>query len=375
MAARPRKPGRRDLPPNLYLSSGYYRYRRPDTGTWHQMGIDKTRAIAAAKTLNARLLQGPADLVGAVLDATPSITVGDFIDTYKTVELPPRKLSAATLELYGVRLRQVQQAWGDKPLDSVTLRMVNDLLDSLTDRSSNQMRALLVDFFGYAVSKGLCPDNPAAETRVKIETKQRKRHTVEGLALIRAAAEPWLQNAIDLAMLTAQRRADLLALRWSDIRGGMIHIAQQKTTDADSDELDDLQGAGFVAIRINPALQAVLDRCRDDVASPFVLHRQPDRLDSKQRAQKQHWTQIEPRYLTRAFKAARDRANAYPDLSDAQQPGYHQIRALAIYLLKKSGLDAQATAGHSSARMTRKYADGHGVIWNVVDGWQGLPWA
>lgn len=97
MAARPRKPGRRDLPPNLYLSSGYYRYRRPDTGTWHQMGIDKTRAIAAAKTLNARLLQGPSDLVGAVLDATPSITVGDFIDTYKTMELPPRKLSAATV--------------------------------------------------------------------------------------------------------------------------------------------------------------------------------------------------------------------------------------------------------------------------------------
>lgn len=240
MAARPRKPGRRDLPPNLYCNNGSYKYRRPDTGTWHGMGSDKTRAIAAAKTLNARLLQGPADLVGSVLDAAPSIPVGDFIDTYKTVELPPRKLSAATLELYGVRLRQVQQAWGDRPLDSITLRMVNDLLDSLTDRSSNQMRALLMDFFGYAVSKGLCPDNPAAETRVKIETKQRKRHTVEGLALIRAAAEPWLQNAIDLAMLTAQRRADLLALRWSDIRGGMIHIAQQKTTDADSDELDDL---------------------------------------------------------------------------------------------------------------------------------------
>ncbi len=112
MAPRPRKPGRRDLPPNLYLSCGYYRYRRPDTGTWHQMGTDKQRAIAAAKTLNARLLQGPADLVGAVLDTAPSITVADFIDTYTTVELPPRKLSAATLELYGVRLRQVQQAWG-----------------------------------------------------------------------------------------------------------------------------------------------------------------------------------------------------------------------------------------------------------------------
>lgn len=44
-----RKPGSRDLPPNLYQNarSGavYYRYRDPRTGRYHGMGANKQTAI------------------------------------------------------------------------------------------------------------------------------------------------------------------------------------------------------------------------------------------------------------------------------------------------------------------------------------------
>ncbi len=73
---------------------------------------------------------------------------------------------------------------------------------SLTPRSANQSRALLVDIFNHAASKGLCPDNPASSTINRIEKKQRKRHTVEGLKAVREVAPPWLRNAIDLALIT-----------------------------------------------------------------------------------------------------------------------------------------------------------------------------
>jgi hypothetical protein len=41
-------------------------------------------------------------------------------------------------------------------------------------------------FFNHAAAKGLCPDNPASSTILRIEKKQRKRHTDEGLKAIRA---------------------------------------------------------------------------------------------------------------------------------------------------------------------------------------------
>ena len=83
-----------------------------------------------------------------------------------------------------------------------------------TPRSANQCRAPLVDFFNHAAAKSLCPDNPAASTIKRVEKKQRKRHTVEGLKAIREKSPAWLQNAIGLALITAQRRTDILDMRF-----------------------------------------------------------------------------------------------------------------------------------------------------------------
>src|SRR5690606_1633729 len=172
-----------------------------------------------------------------------------------------------------------------------------ELLDSLTPRAANQARALLVDVFKHAIAKGLCPDNPAENTLLKIEKKQRKRHTIEGIKAIRAESPAWLQNAIDLALITAQRRTDILAMRFDDVRDGYLYVVQQKTAKASD--------AAWIRFAVTPQLQAVLARCRDNVPSPFLIHRMPERKRQKQAEQKEHWTKIEERYLTRAFKEAR----------------------------------------------------------------------
>jgi enterobacteria phage integrase len=48
--------------------------------------------------------------------------------------------------------------------------MVAEILDVLTPRTANQCRALLIDIFNHAASKGLCPDNPAASTINRIRS-------------------------------------------------------------------------------------------------------------------------------------------------------------------------------------------------------------
>ena len=351
MVPRPRNKASKGLPPNLYLDErrGTFRYRRPTDGKWFQFGGDRLKAIDAAKQLNSAFMEG-SDLVAKVQgQAADLFTV--FLDAYERDVLPPRELAKGTLELYAVRFRQLRAAFEGKAIDQITIRMVAEFLDTLSPRSANQARALLVDIFNHAAAKGLCPDNPAASTIAKLEKKQRKRHTVEGLAAIRKVSPLWLQNAIDLALITAQRRTDILAMRFDDVRDGHLYVVQQKTAKASD--------AAWIRLVLTPQLQSVLSRCRDNVPSPFLIHRRPERKRQKQAEQKEHWTKIEERYLTRAFKEAREAAGCYADWKEAEQPGFHEIRALSLHLYKKAGKDGQRIAGHASEEMTKNYQRDH----------------
>jgi len=373
--ARPRKRGNKDMPANLYRGDGNtWRYRHPVTGKFHAMGIDKAKAVAAARKLND-LLTPEVDLVSKVSGNVKFVEFSEqWFQNKRRKDGKP--ISKNTKDLYRFYLSLCQEKWKDLSLDAITLLMVNQHLDSLSVVPSNQTRSILTEIFDLAMSKGLCPDNPARLTQRKYPNKVRKRHTLEGLQKIRDAAEPWLKNAIDLALLTTQRRIDIINMKWLDIHDGYLHVAQQKTTDDPEDAFEISEGAGYVRIKIDAELQKVLDRCKDDIDSPFIIHRTPQR---KKRdgidGEKQHWTQIDKQYITRNFSKLAQSTNAYPEYDSKQMPSFHEIRALAIFLHKKAGRSAQALAGHSSKKMTEHYAAGHEIIWNDVDIGIALPFA
>ncbi|WP_347460956.1 phage integrase Arm DNA-binding domain-containing protein [Acinetobacter sp. ANC 7454] len=372
--ARPRNSKNKDLPANLYRGEGNsWRYRHPVTGKFHAMGSDKAKAVIAARKLN-ELLIPTEDLVSKVLGG---VYFKDFADTF--LQNKRRKdgkpLSQTSYQNYGWYLEKCKEKWGELRLDQITLLMVNQHLDSLPPSSSNSCRSILVDLFNVAMSKGLCPDNPAEATLVKHSQRQRKRHTVEGLALIREHSPLWLQNAIDLALLTTQRRIDIIKMKWTDIHDGYLHVAQEKTTDAPDDDFDIMEGAGYVRIKIDVELQKVLDRCKGDVVSPFIIHRVPIKSGKPSKKVKEHWTQIDKQYVSHEFLKAVKKSGAYPDLKGRQIPTFHEIRALAIFLHKKAGKSAQTIAGHATEKMTKHYESGHEIIWNDVDVGIKLPFA
>ncbi|WP_353743073.1 phage integrase Arm DNA-binding domain-containing protein [Pseudomonas fluorescens] len=272
------------LPQNLYFDKRRlsYPYRRPTDGKWFQFGKDRLKAIDAAMQLNLTFMHG-ADLISNVMAKSPeeSETFSAFLALYEDVLLPPRGLAKATLCMYRVHFRRYRKAFEGKRVDEITIRMVAELLDSLPPRSSNQCRNILVDIFNHAASKGLCPDNPATVVIKRIEKKQRKRHTAEGLRAIREVSPVWLQNAIDIALITAQRRNDILDM---------------------------------------------------------------------------------------AFQAARKEAGCYAGWSDAELPGFHEIRAFSLHLYKKAGKDGQKIAGHASSGMTKNYQKDHDeIIWSEAN--------
>ena len=354
MAPRPRNKANKGLPQNLYFDArrGTYRYRRPTDGKWFQFGSNRAQAIDAAKQLNLEFMAG-ADLVARVQGRQQDLFTG-FLDQFERDILPPRELARATLDLYAVRFRQFRAWWPDAVVDGITTRMMAERLDALTPRAANQSRALLIDIFNHAVAKGMCPDNPALALLPRIEKKKRKRHTVEGLKSIRVHSPPWLQNAIDLALITAQRRADILSMKFDDVRDGYLYVVQQKTSKASD--------AAWIRFAMTPQLAAVIARCRDNVPSPYLVHRKPER---RVRRSGVHWTQVDNRYLTRAFKAAREAAGVYPGLNDDEMPGFHEIRALSLHLYRQAGKSGREIAGHATESMTRNYQRDHAdVAWS-----------
>jgi len=167
--------------------------------------------------------------------------------------------------------------------------------------------------------------------------------------------EPWEQSAFALALHTLQRREDLVRLQFGDYINGTLKIHQQKT-------------GTFVHIEAAHELHSIIQRCRDEIPSPFLIHRKPDRyVKSYHRG---HWTQVLPDMLSRAFQRARDTSGHYEHLSQEQRPSFHEIRSLGADLYRKAGWSEsliQRLLGHKKIEMTNDYLKGHAHVFRVVN--------
>lgn len=355
MSPRPRNKHNKALPPNLYSDNNgtTYRYRRPDTGTWHAMGSNKAEAIAAAKQLNSHLMAG-ANLVAKVLDQAGSLAA--FIDIYNAEIIPTKKLAQATLDNYTISLNSIKQSdMAKKAMSDINLYDITQYLSGFTPRASNLRRERLVDLFTHAIDRGICKENPAEAKLKQIYEKTRKRHTEEGLRHIyeHEKTPQWLKNAIDLALITLQRREDIVKIKMPGKDEQTINVIQKKTQKYDT---------GYLRISIGPELKKVISRCRlSGTPSPFLLHKK-NRCTKVNRDKREHWTEITPEQITREFKTVTDASGAYKHLTPAERPTFHELRALGIKRYKDKGIDPQQLAGHGSEQMTKNYDAGHDEI-------------
>ena len=94
--------------------------------------------------------------------------------------------------------------------------------------------------------------------------------TLDAYETIYAAAPAWLQNAMEMSLITLLRRGT-----WpppaSPITATARPVVPQKT-----------EGSTLLRLKIvdaDGALAALVTRCRaDNIASPFIVHRMPERL-------------------------------------------------------------------------------------------------
>lgn len=345
------------LPANLYPNREGFKYRHPVTRKETWMGRDRTAAIAAARKLNS-ILMTTTGLVEKVLGEGKRVR--DAIKVFRDEDVPQRKWAEKTASEHDIKLRRIEADIGARELGAFGVRETAEYLRTVTEsvRARQQYRLLLIWIFACAVEEGWIDQNPAESTRKIRSERKRERLTMEQYQAIHAKAAPWLQNAMDLSVNTLLRREDICSLKFADIREGCLWVIPSKTENSTGARLK---------IRIGGELQAVLERCRDSVASPYLVHRLPERARPRElRAERRiHHTQVLPEQLSRAFAEARDAAG----VESENPPTFHEIRSLGGKRYQERGWtieQVQALMAHSSEAMTKHYLDGHGTPWTEV---------
>lgn len=363
MMGRVRTKARAGWPPNLYPNRDGFKYRHPVTKKETWMGKDKARAFEAARKLNALLAKGN-DLVERVV--AKGETIADAIRVFREEDMPGRTWAPSTASVYESVLSRIEKGIGEKEVAAFTVRDCADFIRDVTDspRSRQQFRLVLSWVFACAVEDGWIEANPALLTRKAVHKRKRQRLTWEVYEAIWAKAEPWLQNAMDSSLVTLLRREDVVTIRFTDIHEGALWVVPSKT-----------EGTTGVRMKIkmSPTLEAIVARCRDNVVSPFLIHRLPERARAKQNRAKdrQHHTQVLPEQLTRAFADARDAAaKERTDIDAVSPPTFHEIRSLGAALLREAGWSkkqVQELLTHTDEAMTDLYLGGHDVPWTDVE--------
>lgn len=286
--------------------------------------------------------------------------------------------SQNTLDDWSNDALRVKEFFISIPACDIELEHVNAYINHYhADASANVQNrkvSFLKKLFSYAIDESLMFDNPASRKKMRrTEEKKRQRLSLDSFIAIRRAAEPWLRTAMDLALQTTHARLEVSRIRYSihEPKNGMcgciwleqpesgiygtLYIHRQKVQKKE---------ASHVAIPIGEELKRIIDNSRDNVASPFVVHRIPDR-QVKRSKETSHPTQVAPDYLSRSFSSLRDKLGLYDHLGIEERPTFHEIRALAAYQFDIQGIDPQGRMAHSDAKSTKIYTSNH-IDWVMV---------
>lgn len=413
MTPRPRRQGRKDWPAHLTphkrkAKDGtvhtYYGWEDPRTGKEVSLEArdNLTLAKERAAALNAlyaqekqagfiRRLYSPAESGGH--------SFGEWCAKYLQIIASTRRLAPATLKSAKSatgRLRDIVGA--DTPLLAVTVEKCAGALSAVRDegklRMAQSLRSTGIDLFNEAKREGWFPadrSNPMELTRNPEVPVTRSRLSLEAFRVIVATSEkilqPWAANSQWLALLSAQRREDVAEFqfrRGRDWEGLLEEYFEARRQKRDSrlphpyphvhqETLWVVQQKTGKLIRIplDLRLEAVgmslgdaVARCRDQVASRYMLHHVRKRTWSKP------GDQVFLDTITKAFAKARDASGL---TWAGTPPTYHENRSLAarLYTDERGADFAQGLLGHSDPRTTATYRDTRGHEWLEVQVMRG----
>ncbi|EKE79069.1 tyrosine-type recombinase/integrase [Idiomarina xiamenensis] len=376
MAPRQRTGKNKDLPTGLHTRNvrGKLRYffiREDGTEKWFPTGVSRADACAAAYEYN-RKYRYKSESISERGDKYNKPLSEWLPEVTKRIS-QEEKLGSNALSTLEKDIGRLQELHGNVMSKRLNLEHVNEFLDTYCAGKSNNVYNRKISFlkkiFDYLCDMSAMDSNPAALKKVKPkEAKVRQRLTLEQYQKILKAAPNWLNIAMRLALQTTHAVLEVSRIKYRDctwfdkpdvstglIVYGVLRIHRQKVATKE---------ASRVAIPITPALKSIIDDSRDNLLSPYVVHRL--KTDGNPVAKGlTHETQLTTRLISSTFSQLRDELGVCDHIPFSARPTFHEIRALAIHLYTKQGVDPQARAAHTDSKSTKIYQSGH-VNWVEV---------
>jgi enterobacteria phage integrase len=355
----------RGFPPNLYQNSaGYFYYVNPRSRETKGLGQDKAHAFSEARAANAVLATTRKSSLADWVAGKEDYSLAEWVPIYKELWIGKSKPAAATLRNatgYLDRIAEADFAW--MKLRDVTTTYCAKFLDGIEVESGSatrlNMRARMRDVFRMAETQGLRDDNtnPVSATYTPSRAVKRERLTLEQFKLIHAQAPTWLQRAMYLALLTAQRREDIAKMKFSDCKDGFLFIVQGKSKGEIRLQQDVQIRLQAVGMSIDDAIQ----NCRDLNLSRFIVHHTEHQGSAKP------GDRVSVNGLSNAFQTAREAAGITAS-EGRTPPSFHEIRSLAqrLYRDERGAEFAQEMLGHKNASMTSKYDEMRGKGFKLI---------
>lgn len=377
MAARPRKYNL-DIP-NLYCkldkrtNKVYWQYKHPGHGKFIGFGTDENNARAAAIEANRIIAEQTLSQTNVLIDlaikdvtkAEPSIRLKAWIEKYEKIQkrrVEMKQIKPITFEQLMARAQVLVERLGSAYLTQIDTRSIAAILDEFIDmgktRRAQMLRGTWSDIFREAQHAGLVPPgyDPAQATRKPYHRVTRARLSLEDWRKIFDMARnvaPYAQNAMLLAIVTGQRRLDIVNMKFSDIWDDHLHIQQSKKGHKIAIPLS------LRCDAVGMTLGDVIGKCRDHVLSKYLIHHVVAHSDTIP------GTKVDERTLSRIFREARALANISVQ-EGKTLPGFHEQRSLSERLYREQGINTQKLLGHKTSLQTDMYNDDRGLEWTKV---------
>lgn len=265
----------KDLPRGMALKDGrYYHVTTVAPRVWTPLGRDRAKALL----LWARIEGGLPDC---------SIKTFEAIAQRYEVEVIPTKARRTQVDNLK-ELERLRAVFGRMQIDAIKPHHVRGYMDKRGEQAkarANREKALLSHVFNKAREWGYTDaTNPCQGVKGFKETGRDRYVSDEEFRAVWEHADQTLRDAMDLALLTGQRPADVLKIKREDLRDGALWVVQNKTKAKRAIELMGELAALIERIGARPRERMSAWLIQDDDGKPLGTFGLRSRFDKARRA-------------------------------------------------------------------------------------------
>lgn len=271
-----------------------------------------------------------------------------------------KNLSHKTITCRRANIHNLLYHLGDMPVSQIqpmhVARAVRAVTESGRPYAAKNMLKEANSVFNEALLAGWALTNPAAHLKPLRPQPARSRLTLEQWQRIHRHmslhGQGWTTHAMRLALLSGQRRSDLVNLTFRHAWDDHLHVHQMKTGERIAIPL----AIGLEALGMS--LHEAVEECRDYYRAGSHLLR------------KKGGKSLGAASLSTRFAEARDHVIAPGEWRGKMPATFHEIRSLSERLYREQGINTMTLLGHRSQKTTDGYNDDRGLThgtWRAVE--------